>query len=485
MRTLVWFRGKDLRVADHAPLLDAASRGEVVPLFVLDPYFFEPARAARIPHRMQVLLDGVRELAGALERLGSRLVLEPGPSVEVVPRLARAWAVDRVVAQRWTDPLGRARDARVAEALGVPFELFEGETLHVPGSLRTGAGQPFSVFTPFSRAFEREVPLGRPLAAPRALPPLPSGVRAPRRTVPRLEDLGLSPNPALPRGGEGPAHARLQRFLDGPARDYAQGRDALGRDATSRLSVDLKFGTLSPRTVHEAARRALEDAAPAAWRAFANELRWREFAHAVLHDRPWVLQRPFRAEWTRFPWDDDAGRFRAWAEGETGVPLVDAAARQLRAEGFVHNRARMVAASFLCKHLLQDYRRGEAHYLRWLADGDPAQNNLGWQWSAGAGCDAQPWFRIFNPAAQGERFDADGAYVRRWVPELARLPDRWLHRPHEAPPEVLREAGVTLGRTYPLPVVDHAQARARFLAVAKAHLAQARNEADRGASMEA
>ena len=199
--------------------------------------------------------------------------------------------------------------------------------------------------------------------------------------------------------------------------------------------------------------------------SFLNELVWREFAHHTLWDRPELLERPFRPAFEGFPWRSDARSWRAWAAGRTGYPVVDAAARQLLGEGFVHNRARMISASFLAKHLLVDFRRGEAHYLRHLADADVASNDLGWQWSAGCGCDAQPWFRVFNPVAQGERFDPEGAYVRRWVPELSRLPARWVHRPWEAPPDALAAAGVRLGVDYPRPIVDHALARARFLEV--------------------
>jgi deoxyribodipyrimidine photo-lyase len=220
--------------------------------------------------------------------------------------------------------------------------------------------------------------------------------------------------------------------------------------------------------VWTAVERAPDQGAGA--RSFLNELVWREFAHHTLWDRPELLERPFRPAFQGFPWRRDERSWRAWAGGRTGYPVVDAAARQLLEEGFVPNRARMIAASFLAKHLLVDFRRGEAHYLRYLADADPASNDLGWQWSAGCGCDAQPWFRIFNPVAQGERFDPGGAYVRRWVPQLAGMPARWIHRPWEAPADALAAAGVRLGVDYPRPIVDHALARARFLEVAARHL---------------
>jgi len=438
----------------------------MVPVFVLDPYFFAPARAARLARRMQFLLDSLAELAGELERLGSRLLVVEGKSYEVIPELARQVRADRVVAQRWCEPFARARDERVRTRLTVPLELFEGETLCPPGTLRTGAGTPYTVFTPFARAFARDSAVAEPLARPSSLPALPSDIELRRLVVPTTDDLGWRRNSAVIAGGERAGQERLATFLNGGGVRYHQERDRLDLAATSRLSADLKFGTLSPRRVWHAAARALS-AAPLALRSFTNELVWREFTHSTLVDFPAVLTGPFRAAWRDFPYRDDPDGWRAWVNGTTGYPVVDAASRQLLGEGFVHNRARMIAASFLTKHLLIDYRRGEQHYLELLVDGDWAQNNAGWQWSAGSGLDAQPYFRVFNPRAQGEKFDPEGAYVKRWVPELQNLPARYVHCPSDAPERVLREAGVTLGVTYPRPVVDHQEARARFLAIAE------------------
>ncbi|MBX3223885.1 MAG: deoxyribodipyrimidine photo-lyase [Labilithrix sp.] len=473
MRTLVWFRGKDLRVADHAPLADAAAAGETIPLFVLDPYFFAPERAQRIPHRMQYLLESLAELAGSIDKLGSRLVVVAGKSTEVVPELARKLEVDRVVGYRWTEPVGKERDRRVTQALAeIPFDLYDGETLATPGTLLTGSGTPFAVFTPFARAFARTVEVAPPRRAPRSLPPLPKLPRwlaAREVRVPAPEDLGITPNPRIVRGGEAAARARLRAFLRGPGARYDVGRDLMGEAGTSRASQDLKFGTISARAVWSHAKEALEEH-PKARRAYLNELVWREFAYDVLEHRPDVLTEPFKPAWKGFPWRDDEVGWRAWVAGTTGYPVVDASARQLLAEGFVHNRARMITASFLAKHLLIDFRLGEEHFMRFLTDGDWAANDLGWQWSTGCGVDAQPWFRVFNPVLQGARFDARGAYVRRWVPELASLGDRFIHAPWEAPAAELARAGVVLGETYPRPIVDHAFARQRFLATAKGHL---------------
>jgi len=462
LRSLVWFRGKDLRVGDHGPLLEAARSGEVIPLFILDPYFFAPERARGMESRMQVLLEALADLEKNLARLGSRLVLVSGRSVDMVPRWAERWKVDQVLAHGWSEPFGRERDARIGQALGslgIPFQLFDGETLVPPGSLRAASGQLFRVFTGFARAFHREGAPGAPLAEPKSLPPLPQGIEGEDVALPSLESLGITPNGKILQGGETAGQKRLENFLVGGLPGYRTDRDRLDREGTSRLSADLHFGTLSVRTLW---RRVSEHGPDENSRAFLNELLWREFAHHWLVERPELLEKPFRSAFEGFPWRTDEAGWRAWSEGRTGYPVVDAAARQLLGEGFVHNRARMVAASFLAKHLLLDFRRGEAHYLAHLADGDWASNDLGWQWSAGCGCDAQPWFRIFNPVLQGERFDPQGDYVRRWVPELAGLPVRWIHKPHLAP--------AALRGTYPQPIVAHGEARCRFLQTTKAHL---------------
>lgn len=464
-RSLVWFRGKDLRVADHRPLSAALERGgDLICLFVLDPHFFAPERAREMPHRIQFLLDSLRSLEANLAHLGGRLFVVRGRSVEVVPRLAEQWKVDRVLASRWTEPVGVARDRRVGEALGrlgVAFDLMEGETLAPPGSVLTGEGRLHSIFTPFARAFERGAPVGRPQAAPKRLPPPPHLEPVETVAIPTLEALGILPNEQVLPGGERAARARLNTFLDAALDAYPQDRDRMDEAGTSRLSQDLKFGTLSVRSAWAAAG---EGSHPEAARRFRSELLWREFAHHWLHARPDLLARPFRADFEGFPWRRDDRLFQAWAEGRTGYPVVDAAARQLLATGFVHNRARMVAASFLTKHLGLDFRMGEAHYLKWLTDGDWAINDMGWQWSAGCGCDAQPWFRVFNPILQGKKFDPSGAYVKRFVPELASLDPRWIHEPWKAPDALRR------GLDYTPPVVDHGAARAAFLTRAAAHL---------------
>ena len=474
MRTLVWFRGKDLRLDDHEPLLRALKDGEVIPLFVVDPFFFSKERARKLPHRIQFLLDALREVAEQIRALGSELILVPGRSVEVIPKLVRTWRVDRVVAYRWTEPFGVLRDERVEQAVKVPFDLFEGETLMRPDAIRTQSGDAYRVFTPFYRSFLREFRPERTHPAPTTLPPIPEDVHFEPYSIPTLGSLGLKRNPSLLTGGAQAARVRLQDFLRDGAEDYEASRNRIDSTRLSRLSADLKFGTISVRAVWHRVAESWPSKYGSAREAFLRQLVWREFAYMNLANRPQLLQEPFRKEWGDFPWRDDECSWRAWSRGETGYPVVDAASRQLRSEGYVHGRARMIAASFLCKHLMIDYRRGEAEYLKWLTDGDWAQNNMGWQWSAGCGCDAQPYFRVFNPTSQGERYDRQGTYIKRWLPELADLPARYIHRPWEAPATVLVEAGVALGSDYPAPVVDHRMARERFLSEAKAYLHRVR-----------
>ncbi len=468
MRTLVWFRGKDLRIADHAPLTDAVKNGDVLPVFVLDPYFFEPSRAQSLPSRMQFLLAALQSLAQNIEAKGSKLILARGKSAEVIPELAKRWKVDRVVAHRWVEPFARERDERVRSALAVPFTLYEGETLLAPGTLKTQAGTAFQVYSQFAKSFRARAQVGATLPAPTQLPPIPADIKYETLKLPTCAELGIQENPGIIVGGERAGRERLKTFIQGSAREYDTLRDRLDLDQTSKLSADLKFGTVSARTVWNEINKSLEP--NQSTERFLSQLIWREFAHDLLWMQPRLLKEPFRRDFIGFPWGNNG--WNEWVTGQTGYPIVDASARELLATGFVHNRARMISASFLTKHLLTDYKLGEAHYMKYLTDGDWAQNNMGWQWSAGCGCDAQPYFRVFNPMLQGERFDGAGEYVRRWVPELAKLPAKVIHQPWEADAETLRKAGVTLGKTYPKPIVDHAAARTRFLGIAKAALSK-------------
>lgn len=466
MKTIVWFRGSDLRVSDHAPLSEAAGHGEVLPLFVLDPGTFSSRRAREAPHRTQFLCDSLASLDANLRRLGSRLVLVEGPAARVVPQMARLWNADRIWAYGSVTPEGRAKEDAL-ERGNVAVRFFDGETLVHPSRVRTGSGRPYAVFTPFSRALRRMIGTVAVQPAPHRLPPVPARFEIEASRVPRIEDLELVRNPSVIRGGEDALQARLRAFFKDGSETYRDERDRMDRPGTSRLSADLGFGTLSIREAWNLAETRLGGESRT---LFQRQLLWREFGYAVLWHRPGVVERPFRPLFERFAWTFRETEWKAWTRGQTGYPLVDAAARQLLAEGFVPNRARMVAASFLTKHLLIDYRLGEAHYLKFLVDGNRALNNLGWQWSAGCGCDAQPYFRVFNPVRQGQRFDPNGDYVRRWVPELSGLSAEFIHAPWEAPPLVLESAGVHLGETYPGPIVVHSEARTRFLELADRHV---------------
>jgi deoxyribodipyrimidine photo-lyase len=432
--------------------------GDVVTVHVLDPTEYSPHVIAQSTLRVAHKRAALEELATNLAERGGRLLVLHGSAESVLPRFVEEHGIDQVFALRAGSPADRATVAKLERALKVPLRLFDGQTLFAPGEIRNGSGMPYRVFTPFARSAKRALVLQRPLPLPRRLPPPPASISSTDRGLPRLAD--------LPRvdAGERAALARLRAFVGGPLLDYDQGRDRLGIPGTSRLSADLACGALSPRQIVHAVTTA---APPSPSRdRFIDQLLWREFAYATLWENPELLTEPFQRKFVGFPWRDDDASFELWARGLTGYPVVDAAARQLLVEGFVHNRARMIAASFLAKDLLVDFRKGERHYLRLLVDGDVAINDLGWQWSSGTGCDAQPYYRIFNPVNQGRKFDPDGDYVRKYVPELARLPTRYVHAPWEASTVELAALGFRLGKDYPVPMVLQKESRRRFLTLA-------------------
>jgi len=461
---IVWFR-RNLRLDDNAPL-DAALRAHdaVAPVFVLDDHYLADDYS---PPRLRFLAETLEELEADLAARGSRLLFRKGPAGEALAALARETGADAVYGHEDHEPHGRAI-AREAEAVlaaqGTRLRLLPDLHLVAPGSLRTEAGRPFTVYTPFSRRW-READKALPHRDP-ARVPTPDAVLDPAfPSIPRSRPRGLNVAgaPANPRGGAREARRLWDAFRSGALAGYAERRDLPGVEGTSRLSPHLRFGTIGVRRLLAEARAAWRDADAAGRKsidAFVGEIAWREFYASILAEHPRVLAESFRPEFERFPWaaGEEAERlFAAWRDGVTGYPVVDAGMRQLAHEGWMHNRVRMIVASFLTKHLLVDWRRGEELFRARLADGDPASNNGGWQWSAGCGTDAQPFFRIFNPVLQGERFDPDGAYVRRWVPEIAawKGAGRDLHAPwrSSSPPPA-----------YPAPVVDHAAARARALA---------------------
>jgi deoxyribodipyrimidine photo-lyase len=462
-----WFR-RDLRLEDNVALQAAAARGAVVPVYVFDedrPW--QPGGASR-----WWLDKSLHSLAHDLSAAGSRLILVRGRPADVLPRLARDLEADAVTLTRLYEPHERGEEAAVNRALaavGVDCRRFGGSLLFEPEAIRTGTGTPFKVFTPFAKAcFSAPAP-ARPQPAPGRLaaPPVWPNAEA-------IESLGLHPrNPDWSTGlgeqwrpGEAGAKALLDRFLSEAVADYADHRDRPDLAATSRLSPHLHFGEISPRRCWHAAR-ALAEADGRRARGlekFLSELLWREFAHHLLFHFPSLPEQPLRPEFAAFPWRDDPSSLRAWQRGRTGYPIVDAGMRELWMTGWMHNRVRMIVASFLVKDLLVPWQQGAAWFWDTLVDADLANNAASWQWVAGCGADAAPYFRIFNPVTQGQKFDPDGAYVRRYVPELARLPTAHLHAPWLAPAGALAEAGIRLGRDYPVPIIDHAKARSRALA---------------------
>ncbi len=471
MTTILWFRS-DLRLDDHRAVHSAAARGDAV----LPVYVWSPEDEGRWPMGAAGrwwLHHSLESLDESLRARGSRLVLRRGRAADELMRIAEECDAVRLVCSRRLDPHGAKSDAALKRLLaqrGIEVECFNTSLLHEPSALRTKSGRPYQVFTPFWRALEASLDLGKPLSAPRR-------IAAPKRWPPsmRLADLALLPKFGWAGGianvwspGERGAGRRLEAFLHRALGGYDIARDRPDEEGSSRLSPHLRFGEISPQRVYRAvidreAARGRNGLSRGAY-AFLRELAWREFAHHLLHHFPHTPEKPLRTNFARFPWRRSGSDLCAWQRGRTGYPYVDAGMRQLWATGWMHNRVRMAVASFLVKHLLIDWRRGAEWFWDTLVDADLANNTLGWQWCAGCGADAAPYFRIFNPIAQGRKFDPHGAYVRQWVPELTDLPDRWIHEPWAAPPEVLDAAGVVPGQTYPRRVVEHLRGRERALA---------------------
>lgn len=472
--SLLWFR-RDLRLADNPALIAAtkqaqAAGGLLLPLFIWERRLYDGPRSS--PNRSWFLRESLAALREQLHARGSELLeLEGEPDqvlLALVAELRDAGPITLFAAND-TTPYATKRDERVAQALrglGVGVERVGGSALIAPGRLLSGSGTPYRIFTPYYRAWLAA--LGDELTTlktPEALPAAPT--TAMREYRPNDQAIAAASEPSaaralLPLPGEPAARAQADAWLAaGETIDhYAERRDRLAQTSgSSRLSAALHLGLLSPR---ELAARLLPLAEGSSRAAWLRQLAWRDFYIEVLANAPHAATGSWRPAYDAIEWEQDPEGFAAWCEGRTGYPVVDAAMRELRQSGLMHNRARMIVASFLVKDLLIDWRRGETHFLRHLVDGDVAANNGGWQWSAGSGTDAQPYFRILNPVRQSERFDPDGVYLRRWLPELAALPDQALHAPWEHP-EVLATARIVLGRDYPAPIVDHAAARARTL----------------------
>ena len=472
MTTLIWFR-RDLRLADNPALdaaaLDAAARdAAVIPVYVHADERedgWPPGAASR-----WWLHHSLAALAADLDRLGSRLTLRAaGAADDALLALARETGATRVVWNRRFEPAAAARDRRIEAALraaGVATETFNASLLHEPEAIANQAGRPFQVFTPFWRNCLARPDPAEPLDAPRHLPP---PARWPRSVS--LDELALRPTRRWDAGleenwrpGSRGATDRLAACVREAFGQYAAERDRPDRTGTSRLSPHLHFGEIGPRQIWHAVR-TFATPRRLRWREsqFLAEIGWREFAHHLLHHFPQTPTEPLRPAFADFPWRTDPAGYAAWRRGRTGYPIVDAGMRELWHTGWMHNRVRMIVGSFLVKDLLLPWTDGAAWFWDTLVDADLAANTLGWQWVAGCGADAAPYFRIFNPTSQGQRFDPEGAYVRRYLPELARVPAEWIHEPWKAPAAVLHEARVTLGVDYPRPIVDHAAARGRAL----------------------
>jgi len=455
--SLVWFRN-DLRLADNPALIAGLGSGRpVVPVYVLDEET-DGIRAAGAASRWW-LHHSLHALDASLRAFGSRLILRRGPAERVIEDLAAECDASAIYWNRAYDQGTRERDARLKQAFdrrGVVAEGLKGNLLFEPWEVATGSAEAFKVFTAFWRACRALPSPSAPLPAQRTLPaprqwPSSDGVASWRLLPPAVGwsgGLGATWTP-----GEASAALRLMAFLDDALARYRQERDLPAVDATSRLSPHFAFGEISARQVWRAATTRGHSAAT---EKFLTELGWREFAYHLLFHHGNLAERNFRLEFDAFPWIDEDNALEAWRRGRTGYPIVDAGMRELWATGWMHNRLRMIVASFLTKDLLIDWRTGERWFWDTLVDADPANNATGWQWVAGSGADAAPFFRVFNPVLQGEKFDPSGDYVRRWVPELAALPAETIHRPWTAetllPPEI-----------YPARIVDHAAARERAL----------------------
>jgi deoxyribodipyrimidine photo-lyase len=466
---VVWFR-RDLRLSDNPALHHAlASCERVIPVYIHAPdeeHPWQPGAASRwwLHHTLTALADGLRAL-------GSHLIVADGDSLATLRRLIQATGARHCLWNRLYDPALVQRDSGIKQALradGIRCDSFNALVLLEPWQVKTGAGEPYRVFTPYwRRCLPQLADIGTPLPAPRKLPPVPDDVPS----LP-IEALELLPRVRWDQGlretwhpGERGAAARLEAFIAGPIKGYGEGREYPGEPGTSALSPHLHFGEIGPRQiVHAIGERGLGEHDDAAH--YIRELGWRDFSHQLLYHFPHTPSEPLDPKFAAFPWREDENGLllRAWQRGRTGIPIVDAGMRELWHTGWMHNRVRMIVSSLLTKNLRLPWQQGAHWFWDTLVDADLASNTQGWQWSAGSGADAAPYFRIFNPVRQGERFDPKGSYVRRWCPELAKLPDKFIHQPWEANPALLDDSGVQLGGDYPAPVVELKQSRAEALA---------------------
>ncbi len=467
----MWFRN-DLRLADNPALHEASARGgPLLCVFILEED--NGLRALGAASRWW-LHHSLAALGKDLERNGARLDIFAGNAGEIMPALAAAAGARALLFNRRYGASAARLDETIEKAVsgeGCEVATFNGRLLHEPWEIKTKAGGSYGVYTPFWKASLEMKDPGEPAPRPRSLKSEPYPISAPKRAA--LESLDLLPTkPNWSEGwddtwtpGEAGAAARLRVFLKSDLTDYAEERNRLASEGTSRLSPHLRFGEISPRTILAEIKKVETKASAKGAKVFLAEIGWREFDYHVLHHHPDVAVKNLHSNFDKMPWEKVAKTdLDAWKKGQTGYPVVDAGMRELWTTGYMHNRVRMITASFLIKHLLCDWRVGEQWFWNTLCDADPANNTLNWQWVAGSGADAAPFFRIFNPVTQGEKFDPEGEYVRRHVPELGKLKGKAIHSPWTLSDADLAAAGIELGRSYPRPIIDHKIARQRALA---------------------
>lgn len=448
--TAIWWIRRDLRLHDN-PALQAALRvaRTIIPLFILDE--------AILTHSHErcnaFLFENLRELDIALRERGSRLFIRRGAPLDCLQSIFHESKAQAIFAQQDFSPYAHTRDKAVAAML--PFTLTPGVTIQPPLSIRKKDGNPYTIFTPYARAWREQLPALHLLDAPTHLETPPILFSEP---VPSAQPSQLFP------ASEQVALQRLHTFLAKQAWDYQHDRDMPGQDSTSLLSPYFHFGVLSSRLAFQQAQtQAQSNKEAAGFHSWINELVWREFYTMILENFPHVVQGAFREQFSRIEWENNEHHFLAWQKGSTGYPLVDAGMRQLQETGWMHNRTRMIVASFLCKDLLINWQWGETFFYENLIDRDLASNNGGWQWSAGTGTDAAPYFRVFNPVTQSKRFDQQGTYIHQWLPELDNIPDKYLHTPWQMPLDVQQDCGCIIGKHYPNPLINHSLARQRAL----------------------
>ena len=432
--TNIWWIRRDLRLTDNAALHSALESGSVLPVFILDPAFENLS-----PRRKSFLYEGLSALDKDLRKRGSYLVIRKGKPIDALRHLFDEVKAEAIYAEEDYTPYARRRDGLIQKLL--PLRLVQGQTVHHPKNVLKQDGRPYTVYTPYSKVWKAQLTKIKLLPAPETLN-TPKGIHS--EPMP-----AFTPNPIFP-AGEAEALRRLDQFTQSTISKYHDDRNRMDLDGTSSLSPYIRFGMVGLRQTVDASRSTQHTNSKGA-EIWLNELIWREFYIQILYHFPYVAKTSFNRSLANIPWRNNVKEFGAWKRGETGVPVVDAAMRQLKETGWMHNRARMIVASFLVKDLLIDWRWGEDWFMQNLLDGDIAPNNGGWQWTAGTGTDAAPYFRIFNPAMQAEKFDPNGAYVREWLPELAGVPDKFVHVPHESP------SGVPSG--YVAPIVNHHEER--------------------------